>query len=314
MVSVIVLTYNHEKYIRQALDSILMQRVGFQYEILVGDDASTDSTQEILKEYDRNYPGKFRLFLRENNLGPTKNSYELLVSAKGDYLATCEGDDYWLDADKLQKQVNFMRAHDEFVACFHDCLLIGEDGQALRKQKISWISEKQVFTIKDFKGYLLPGQPSTMLRRNLYKDGVVDAAFFRDASAFIGDRTTIVSYLLHGSMFHMKAVLSCYRIKSENGVTKALYSGKAESLARDYSYTKKLEEYCCAQGMKADFRYHIQDLFVSAFYYAAFRKSEAAGNLLRLIVRNEDGVWRFFINLPIGMAKKVFRRFIFADY
>ena len=95
LVSVIVLTYNHEKYIRQALDSILMQRVDFQYEILVGDDASTDSTQEILKEYDRNYPGKSRLFLRESNLGPTKNSYELLVSAKRDYPATCEGADYW---------------------------------------------------------------------------------------------------------------------------------------------------------------------------------------------------------------------------
>lgn len=91
MVSVIVPTYNHEKYIRKALDSILMQEVPFLYEILIGDDASCDETQDILHEYQERYPDKIRLFLHKENIGATRNSYELLTNAKGRYLATLEG-------------------------------------------------------------------------------------------------------------------------------------------------------------------------------------------------------------------------------
>ena len=91
MVSVIVLTYNHEKYIKQALDSILRQKVNFDYEILIGDDASTDNTVKVLKEYKSKFPNIIKLFLNEVNLGATRNAYNLLVNAKGKYLATCEG-------------------------------------------------------------------------------------------------------------------------------------------------------------------------------------------------------------------------------
>ena len=107
MVSVIVLTYNHEKYICQALDSILMQKTNFTYEILVGDDASTDRTPNILQDYQLNYPNIFRLFLRKTNQGPTGNAYPLFFEARGKYIATCEGDDFWCTAEKLQKQVDF---------------------------------------------------------------------------------------------------------------------------------------------------------------------------------------------------------------
>ena len=83
MVSVIVLTYNHEKYIKEALDSILMQKVNFDYEILIGDDASSDNTVKILKKYQNRYPNIIRLFLNKINLGGTYNAYNVLINAKG---------------------------------------------------------------------------------------------------------------------------------------------------------------------------------------------------------------------------------------
>ena len=112
--SVGILTYNQEKYIRQCLDSVLMQKVDFDYEIVVGDDASTDGTQDILRDYAKHYPGKFVLLLGEKNEGISMNYKKVLTACKGEYVALCEGDDYWTDMTKLQKQVDFLENHPDY--------------------------------------------------------------------------------------------------------------------------------------------------------------------------------------------------------
>lgn len=114
ILSVGILTYNQEKYIRQCLDSVLMQVVKFDYEIVVGDDASTDGTQNILREYASCYPEKFVLLLGDKNEGISMNYKKVLSSCRGKYVALCEGDDYWTVDDKLQKQVDFLESHQEF--------------------------------------------------------------------------------------------------------------------------------------------------------------------------------------------------------
>lgn len=108
MVSIIVITYGHEKYIREALDSILMQKVNFKYGFLVDEDCSPDATRIILKEYQRKHPGKFVMVYRDENIGGRKNALDLVSRAKGKYLAYLEGDDFWVCEDKLQKQVDIM--------------------------------------------------------------------------------------------------------------------------------------------------------------------------------------------------------------
>ena len=85
-VSVVLLTYNHEKYIRECLEGILKQKTSFEVEVLIGDDCSSDGTQDVLREYDNSYPGRFRMILRENNLGATKNLYDLLKKTRGLFL------------------------------------------------------------------------------------------------------------------------------------------------------------------------------------------------------------------------------------
>ena len=97
MVSVIVVTYNHEKYIAKALDSILKQKTKFLFEILVGDDASTDSTTQIVLDYQKKYPSIVRVVLHDKNVGAARNSYDTMKLSRGKYLASCEGDDFWTD-------------------------------------------------------------------------------------------------------------------------------------------------------------------------------------------------------------------------
>jgi glycosyltransferase involved in cell wall biosynthesis len=114
LVSVIVLVYNHEKYIADALDGILMQKVNFDYEIVLGEDCSTDKSREIIFKYAQKYPDKFNLILHEHNIGAIANQMAALSACTGKFIAFCEGDDYWTDPWKLHKQVNFLEENPEY--------------------------------------------------------------------------------------------------------------------------------------------------------------------------------------------------------
>ena len=134
MVSVCCTTFNHAKYIRKALDGCLMQKTSFPFEIVVHDDASTDGTADILREYDRNHPGRFHLILqKENQYSQGHGPSEFINPAlTGKYIALCEGDDYWTDSNKLQMQVDYMEAHPECSLTAHQAIRINEQGDYIR--------------------------------------------------------------------------------------------------------------------------------------------------------------------------------------
>lgn len=117
-VSIICVTYNHEKYIAQTLDSMVSQKTDFEYEILVGDDCSQDRTPDILREYAQKYP-QIVAVCREKNVGPARNFMDLARRIRGEYVAFCEGDDYWVDDEKLQIQADFLDANLDYSTCFH---------------------------------------------------------------------------------------------------------------------------------------------------------------------------------------------------
>lgn len=127
LVSVCVQTYQHFSYVRECLDGILMQKTDFQYEIILGEDESNDGTREICIEYAEKYPEIIRLFLRSrkdvifiNGLATGRNNFiQNLKAARGEYIALCEGDDYWTDPYKLQKQVDILERHSDCIACHH---------------------------------------------------------------------------------------------------------------------------------------------------------------------------------------------------
>lgn len=132
LVSICCLTFNHEDYVRNALDGFLMQKVDFAYEILIHDDASTDGTADIIREYEAKYPELiFPIIQSENQYtkGITHASGAFnFPRARGSYIAMCEGDDYWTDPDKLRLQVNYMEDHRECSICFHPAAIESVDG------------------------------------------------------------------------------------------------------------------------------------------------------------------------------------------
>ena len=135
-VSVVVITYNHERYIRQALDSVLSQQTSFDFEVIISEDCSTDTTREIIFEYSKRYPDKIRLLLSETNVRSPWVVQRAIMAAHGEYVALLEGDDYWISPQKLQKQAEFMDTHPECVLSWHQVEYIDEFGARLPDQPL----------------------------------------------------------------------------------------------------------------------------------------------------------------------------------
>lgn len=114
VVSVEMITYNHEPYIAQAIEGVLQQEVDFPYELVISEDCSTDATHEIVLEYQKKYPDIIRVITSDKNVGASKNSIRNLKACRGKYIAYCEGDDYWHHPEKLQKQVNFLESNPDY--------------------------------------------------------------------------------------------------------------------------------------------------------------------------------------------------------
>lgn len=134
-VSVCCITYNHQFYIAQALESFLMQKTDFKYEIIIGDDGSTDGTTEIIERYCQQYPGRIQLISRNPNIGAINNQVDILGRASGQYIAMCDGDDFWTDETKLQKQVAFLDSHPDYVICCHHTRVIDDNDNTVYVKK-----------------------------------------------------------------------------------------------------------------------------------------------------------------------------------
>ena len=130
-VSIVTITYNHSKYISQAIESFLMQNTNFEFEVIIADDASTDNNQEIIREYQKKYPKIIKPILREENIGMNYNFVDAVNQCKGKYIALCEGDDYWTDPLKLQKQVDFLEANEDYGLVYSDIDVIDSEGRII---------------------------------------------------------------------------------------------------------------------------------------------------------------------------------------
>lgn len=128
LLSVCMITYNHEMYIGQAIDSVIMQKTKFRIELVIGEDCSTDGTRAVIEEYRERFPDLIRLLPAAKNMGFQRNFVRTLLAAKGTYIALCEGDDYWTDPDKLQQQVDFLQANESYSFVFHN-VKIFENGR-----------------------------------------------------------------------------------------------------------------------------------------------------------------------------------------
>ena len=177
LVSVLVQTYNQENFIEKCLNNILNQKTNFEFEILLGEDNSSDRTREICRKYAELYPSQIRLFLhhRENNIKvkdtPTGNfnAFYNLLSAKGDFIAFCEGDDYWSDREKLQKQVDFLKAHDDYIFTYHPYQFVDEFDNIKAKAPNNEIQPRHDLTNRDLLYTIFQPLLLTICFRNVLK-------------------------------------------------------------------------------------------------------------------------------------------------
>ena len=181
-ISVIMVTYNHEKYIIQAMEGVLMQKCDFKFEVLIHDDASTDNSSEIIREYELKYPDIIKpIYQKVNQYSQKKNIWGdfQFSRAKGEYIAICEGDDYWIDPMKLQKQIDFLENNKDYQMVFSRCEELGNKGA----RKINICYNKEYFDTDIFNQWLIP-TASVLFRNNLT---IEDYKIFNNPNILFGD-------------------------------------------------------------------------------------------------------------------------------
>lgn len=214
LVSVIVPTFNHEKYIVRALESIRMQIVDFPIEVLVGEDCSTDNTRAILKKYERKHPEFCTIFYRRINMNKMeiRNGTDLRNRISGKYYITLEGDDYWTDKYKLQKQVDFLEENPDYIAVAHNCIVVDENSKPTGELYPE--CKDNEYTMRHFLKGVLPGQLTTILKRNIeYDRELTNKGGYNNQYGvnIPGDRLQVFTLLFYGKIYCIQECMSAYR-------------------------------------------------------------------------------------------------------
>lgn len=214
VVSVVCTAYNHEKYIKDALNGFLIQKTNFPFEVLVNDDASTDNTAKILKEYQEKYPNIIKPIYHEvNEYSQGIDIFGNVVKlAKGKYIAICEGDDYWIDENKLQMQVDFLENNSEYTMCFHSAKILNELKIKNDSCQYNKINTKDYSATELFQNWIVP-TASILIRKEILNNELKEREKF-----IYGDIIVVESAAHNGKVRGFENVSSVYRIQG-NGVT-----------------------------------------------------------------------------------------------
>lgn len=214
-----MITYNHELYVEEAIKSFLMQKITFPIEIIIAEDCSTDRTKIICSKYFSKYPEKVRLITSNTNVGPQANFIRALNAAKGKYVAYCDGDDYWTDPYKLQKQVDFLESNDDYSTCFHYAKIFNQEKGEFEEQRLGPLEAKECYSIDDLLESLncIP-TCSVVFRNKLYPE--LPAWYYKLS---IGDYPLHILNALKGKIGLINEDMSVYR-RHKQGV----FSGGSE--------------------------------------------------------------------------------------
>ena len=235
-VSVCIITYKQEAFVAQAVESALRQKTTFDFEIVVGDDASPDATPRILAELEQRHAPKLRVLRREKNLGINANLAATLQECRGTYIALLEGDDYWIDDEKLQLQHDFLESHPDLAMAFHGVELRDEASASHRGEVTQ---RRRRFTLVDLleRGSFIP-TPTVMFRNR------VDAGFppcFYDLR--IGDLPLNVMNARYGDIGYIDRTMAVYRIHAGGTFSMIPNAARVPEVVRMYSCVNELLEY-----------------------------------------------------------------------
>lgn len=252
-VSICCLTYNHERYIAKTLDGFLAQKTDFKYEILIHDDASTDSTAKIIREYEKEHPEIIKPIYQ------TLNQYSRGIThatgaynfprVKGEYIAMCEGDDYWIDDCKLQKQVDYMDLHSEVSLCIHAAKIEAVDGSFTDAKVRPYSSNRKLSpeeVIDKPSGYPM----ASMVFRSRYMKKMPE--YYTNCP--VGDIPMQLMLADAGYTYYMDEVMSVYRIGGSASWSVLMKEGEYEE--KQKRYAKSMENTYLEFDKATNHRYH----------------------------------------------------------
>ena len=224
MVSVLCVAFNHQKYIRRCLDSIVGQKTSFKYEIIIHDDASSDGTQDIIREYSERFPNLIIPILQEENQyskGKDIVKNYLFPKASGKYIVECECDDYWCDENKLQRQVDILEKHKECVLCVHATNSVDAEGSEMDLHFPMMKIEEGIITTREFMDMTLDENSwpfhlsAFMVKKQLFEEYMdfkttgFPSKFFR-----VGDLPLYLYFGLKGATYYIDRVMTTYTMES----------------------------------------------------------------------------------------------------
>lgn len=226
-VSVCMISYNHESFIRDAIEGVLMQKTNFCFELVIGEDCSIDNTRKICESYQIRYPDIIKLLPSDNNLGVMPNFIRTLNACKGEFIAFCEGDDYWTDPYKLQKQVDVLESNMDYSICFHNTeeRVIGNSFEPSFLYNSS--TQKEISTIYDLAYRNFIPTCSVVYRNNLFDKY---PEWFNEIS--IGDWPLHIMNAQFGKIYYIPHIMGVHRIHS-GGVWSSQAQSKSISLIID---------------------------------------------------------------------------------
>lgn len=232
MVSICSITYNHAPYIRQCLDGFLMQKCNFRYEIIINDDCSTDGTTEIIREYEREYSDIIHpIYQSENQYQKgVRGMFAKFVfpKAKGKYIAVCEGDDYWTDPLKLQKQVNFLEMHTDYSMCFTNAIVHYQNKKIKDYPFVDGFEMDCDFTgIELYSNWLVP--TCTMAFRNKVVHSIYMRKVQEDERFIYGDIVLVLASCALGKVYGFCDLTGVYR-RNEGSL---VYSCNSETMLKE---------------------------------------------------------------------------------
>ena len=289
LISVWIITYNQEKYIAKALESALEQETDFKYEIVIGEDCSTDGTRKILLEYQAKYPEKIKLLLHEKNVGMIANQNLTFKACQGEYIAMLEGDDFWSDKHKLQRQYDAMQKYPECALSFHP--VYTTDGRVLNK----YSDKIKVFTTEESikGGGYFSSTPSLMIKKSVISSM---PSFLDKAPA--GDYYIQIFGSLNGGALFIPDIMATYRVNAEGSWSESVYDveKKTNFIERTLRKIKKVDHYLNEKYTEAfQHRYQMIAITLAVTYLSDGQLEKFNQTIERTAEYVSYKVFRFFI-------------------
>ena len=303
-VTIVTLTYNHENVIAQTLDSLLAQKTNFDFEILIGDDSSTDNTLQIIEAYKKKYPQKIRILKSDKNIGLEQNYLRCYRVCTTEFVAICDGDDYWIDPLKLQKQVDFLSTHPAYglvgtmINFFDEETGIFTPGKRIAQDYIS-------YTIDD----IILSNPltssSVLFRNKLLQELLVLYDSQPEALHNFIDYSLWMYFASQQKVAELKEVATVYRLSKASVSQNKNYVKQWAYRKRNYKHYKFFRNYLINLSpetlQKADYNRAL-------WYYkiaAVNGDTQISGELYRILRQNKDFIRAFFIRMILRFPKTI---------